>query len=47
MAEENENQELIDENRVYPDEDRKKSLALFQAGLGTISKTAYNTGILS
>ncbi len=39
-------EQVADENKVDPDEDRKKSQALVQQGLSQLSKTADNTGQL-
>lgn len=38
-------EQVADENKVDPDEDRKKTQALVQQGLSQLSKTADNTGI--
>ena len=44
MADEPENQDIIvDENRVDPDEDRKKTLVFVQQGIGQLCKTSDNT----
>ena len=47
MSDEPENVEakVEDENKVDPEEDRKKSLAIIQAGLSVLSKTGQNTGM--
>ncbi len=37
-------EQVADENKVDPDEDRKKTQALVQQGLSQLSKTADNTG---
>ena len=45
MSDEVENVEVIaDENKVDPDEDKKKTLGFVQNGLSQLSKTADNTG---